>query len=388
MCKSSSITKPIDGGGAISTTIEYLIGVALFIYTIGFLFFRIGEIVPAISHYSLQCSSALLGNFFLHRALFDRRAKYLLHIASIVAIVYFLDTRLPKPLPSVANNESYTLKTVVVTGANAGMGYETSRQLAVKYGVQVIMGCRSEAKCNNAANAINAEIASTKSNGSATPLLIDLSNLDSVKSFASQLEDTSVDVVFNNAGYVPDQNLPVNSYGLDPSFTSMHLSHFYLTEQLLNLNPKLRMVNTSSGTHHTCAIPYAYIPSFLWNSIPPTFWKMLLPQNPGCIDDDYLQNGIRSKTDGAAYIQAKLANVMHAVELPRRHPGVTSIAIDLAWVGTTIQSWMQGQLVCAFALCSYCTLLLPIFPILNGFIPILPLFCIVLLSRHPRIWDG
>eukprot|EP00571_Detonula_confervacea_P006914 CAMPEP_0172317922 /NCGR_PEP_ID=MMETSP1058-20130122/33295_1 /TAXON_ID=83371 /ORGANISM="Detonula confervacea, Strain CCMP 353" /LENGTH=347 /DNA_ID=CAMNT_0013032609 /DNA_START=367 /DNA_END=1410 /DNA_ORIENTATION=- len=253
----------------------------------------------------------------------------------MVALVYMIDSYIPKPLPVA--NESHSAKTVVITGANSGVGYETSSQLAVKYGVQVIMGCRSEVKCANAANTINAEIASAKSNGSVTPLLIDLSNLESVKLFASQLESRRVDVLFNNAGYAPSEHIPVNSYGLDPSFTSMHLSHFFLSERLLKSNPNLRVVNTSSGTHHFCAIPFAYMPSLIQNLFP-------LPQNPGCIDEDYLRNGIRSETDQAAYIQAKLANVMHAVEIPRRHPHASSIAIDLGWVGTNIQPFMKGHL--------------------------------------------
>jgi len=46
----------------------------------------------------------------------------------------------------------------VVTGANAGIGYEASRRLAVDYGARVIMGCRSKGKCDGAAAAINAEL--------------------------------------------------------------------------------------------------------------------------------------------------------------------------------------------------------------------------------------
>lgn len=263
-----------------------------------------------------------------------RRVKYLLQVLFIVALIYMMDTHIPKPLP-VANG-SYSAKTVIITGANAGVGYETSRQLAVNYGMQVIMGCRSETKCNNAANTINAEIASSKSNGSVTPLLIDLANLDSVKSFASQLEDRKVDILFNNAGYSPESNIPVNSYGLDPSFTSMHLAHFFLTEQIAAKNPKLRAVTTSSETHHMCAIPFAYVPSFILHNLPSKIRSELLPQRPGCIDEEYLHTGIGSATDGAAYFQAKIANVMHSLEIPKHHPGVTSIAIDLGWVGTNI----------------------------------------------------
>jgi hypothetical protein len=105
-----------------------------------------------------------------------------------------------------------------------------------------------------------------------------------------------------------------------------------LTELLLQANPTLRVVNTSSGTHHLCAIPFAYLPENLLNVIE---W------NPGCVDEQFLQLGIRTKTDSGAYFQAKIANVMHAVSIPHHHPQATSVAIDLGWVGTSIQPWMK-----------------------------------------------
>jgi hypothetical protein len=44
-------------------------------------------------------------------------------------------------------------------------------------------------------------------------------------------------------------------------------------------------------------------------------------------------------------VRAKLANAMHAVELPQRHPEATAIAIDLGWVGTSILPFMRGGLL-------------------------------------------
>lgn len=364
MCDISSKNKRAinDDGGGISA-VDCLAAACLAAYTLGFVFFRIAEIGMCFFYYSREFASVLIGTIILHLAL-NLRGKIALHIFSMIVMVYFLDTYLPKPLPTPINN-NYNLqsRTIVITGANAGIGYEASRQLALNYGMQVIMGCRSESRCNVASNAIRAELVAAADaaaatttttttvakfqGGSVTPMLIDLSNLDSVQSFASQLKGRKIDVLFNNAGYVPTGGIPVNSYGLDPSFTSMHLSHFYLTELLLAENPTMRVINTSSGTHHICALPFAYIPQYILQRNYITF-----PQSRGCITEEYLQSGIRSETDDAAYIQAKLANVMHAVEIPRQHSSASlSVAIDLGWVGTTIQpfmvdtifvSWMDG----------------------------------------------
>lgn len=244
---------------------------------------------------------------------------------------------IPKPLP--VPNESYAGKTVVVTGANSGVGYETARQLAVLYGMNVILGCRSKSKCDAAAKSINDEIAvgGSSSDNTATPLLVDLADFTSVQSFIAQLQGVKIDALFNNAGYAPESQTPVNQYGLDPSFTSMHLSHFFLTEELLKSNPKLRVVNTSSGTHYLCAIPFTLLPSWLLEKFP-------VDQSPGCVDEHFLNHGVYQETDSAAYINAKIANVMHVVEMTSHHEYATPVAIDLGWVGTNIQSFMEGRL--------------------------------------------
>ena len=121
--RASSNSKA-DGG--ISTVVDRLVGACLSLYTIGFIFFRIGELVPLFSYYSLECKSALIGTIILRRSpLVSQRAKYLLHVLSLVALVYTVDNLVPKSLPIA--NASHSSKTVVITGANSGVGYETAR---------------------------------------------------------------------------------------------------------------------------------------------------------------------------------------------------------------------------------------------------------------------
>ena len=341
MCPSSSSspkTTTHSGTPRASTIVDRIVGVCLFLYTLpGFAFFRSGEIGSLISCYKNECISVLIGTTIIGLSLRTRRAKNLLHFISLILLVYVLDVYVTKPLP--VPNESYENKTIVITGSNAGVGYETARQLAVDYGMNVIMGCRSEAKCNNAADSIKNEIVLAKSSGDVTPYIIDLSNLDSVETFSSQIqiEGRQIDVLFNNAGYVPGVGQPVNEYGLDPAFTSMHLAHFYLTELLLKENPNMRVVNTSSGTHHMCAMPFGR-----------SIALRVIREHPGCLNEKYLKTGIRSETDEAAYYQSKIANVMHVVEIPRNHPQATAVAIDLGWVGTSIQSFMTFSVVSLF----------------------------------------
>ena len=325
------INAPKDAvNGQKGSFLSTLIDAVLLVYSLAFCFFRIGELVPVMNSYPLEFKTVLFGAVSLRLLLPKRSMGQLVHVVTLIASVYAMDIGAVKPLP--AASESYATKTVFITGANSGVGFETARQLVVNYGMKVILGCRSAAKCNAAVISINADASSNK--GSASPLMIDLSSFDSVKQAASQLNEQKVDVLFNNAGFAPDLGTPVNEYLLDPSFTAMHLSHYLLTELLLQANPSLRVVNTSSGTYHLCAIPFAYLPGNLVN---------LIEWNPGCVDEQFLQLGIRTPTDSGTYFQAKIANVMHAVSIPLNHPQATSVAIDLGWVGTSIQSWMKSS---------------------------------------------
>lgn len=311
-----------DKGQKFSTII---IDAVLLVYSLAFWFFRVGELAPLMYTYPIAFKTFLIGALSLRLLLPDQSMGQLVHVATLVALVYAMDVYFIKPLPAVS--EIDPTKTVFITGANSGVGFETARQLVVDYGLNIILGCRSLAKCNAAADAINANAKT----GSASPLLIDLSNFDSVKRAAAELSGHKIDVLYNNAGYAPGAGIPVNEYSLDPSFTSMHLSHYLLTELLLQTNPSMRVVNTSSGTHHICAIPFAYLPEP----------HALIEWNPGCVDEQFLQLGIHTPTDSGAYFQAKIANVMHAVSIPHNHLKATSVAIDLGWVGTAIQPWMK-----------------------------------------------
>jgi len=91
------------------------------------------------------------------------------------------------------------VKTVLITGANKGIGHEVARQLAAK-GFHVFVGARNAKAGRKAADAI------TKQSGKATFLEIDVADNDSVRSAAREflnIED-HLDVLVNNAGIIVD----------------------------------------------------------------------------------------------------------------------------------------------------------------------------------------
>ena len=91
------------------------------------------------------------------------------------------------------------MKTVLITGANKGIGHEVARQLAAK-GFHVFVGARNAKAGRKAADEI------AKKCGKATFLEIDVADNDSVATAMrefSNIED-HLDVLVNNAGIIVD----------------------------------------------------------------------------------------------------------------------------------------------------------------------------------------
>lgn len=137
-------------------------------------------------------------------------------------------------------------KRAVVTGANSGLGFETTRALAA-HGAEVIMACRNAEKAEAARAAILAEHPEAQLDIRA----LDLSSLNSVRSFAAafQAEYGALDLLFNNAGVMALSPRQTTAEGFEMQFGTNHLGHFALTGLLLDslqARPGARIVTTSS----------------------------------------------------------------------------------------------------------------------------------------------
>eukprot|EP00945_MAST-04E_sp_MAST-4E-sp1_P002673 g2673.t1 len=292
---------------------DVLLGCCTAVYTVLFIFFRGGEMAYIMEWPSFWVT-LFLGYFSLvSRQVVSRNAFVLLLLGGLV---FFMDVQLQ---PDVQPNELEG-RIAVVTGGNSGTGRQTAKELVLS-GATVYLGCRSKAKCQEAADAMND--AARKSGGKGRAVFVDpldLSSLASVKAFASSLSGVEVDYLLNNAGYVPHRGAGPTIDGFESGFGSMHLGHFLLTELLLSSRPKplkpFRVVNVASGMHYQC---------FTANCFHKTFWG----------------KGVHAKSDGCSYARAKMANVLHAWALPAYHNHVTALSINLGWVGTNIQPWMK-----------------------------------------------
>ena len=140
---------------------------------------------------------------------------------------------------TAADLPSFAGRTVIVTGANSGLGAVTARELA-RRGATLVMAVRDIRKGEKAALQIRGS-----HTGPVEVRALDLQNLSSVREFADGVD--SVDVLINNAGIMaaPYQQ---TVDGFESQIGTNHLGHFALTNLLL---PKLtdRVVTVSSMAH-------------------------------------------------------------------------------------------------------------------------------------------
>ncbi|MEO1260797.1 MAG: oxidoreductase [Bacteroidota bacterium] len=190
-------------------------------------------------------------------------------------------------------------RTAIVTGANNGIGFETTLAMA-KYGFKVIMACRNLTKAEKAKSDILAQFPEADLD----IIQLDLSDLDSVKVFAENFKYNyaQLDVLINNAGVLIYSGKK-NKAGVELQFATNHLGHFLLTNLLLEQipdHPASRIVALSSIAHKAAKIHF---------------------NDLNCENTDDAD---------AAYGQSKLANLMFADELNRRLKKSGSKIIALA----------------------------------------------------------
>ncbi len=138
-------------------------------------------------------------------------------------------------------------RTILITGANTGIGWETARVLAAR-GARVLLGCRSASKGQRAMERIRAVYAEAD----LACVQIELGSLASVRRAAAQVaKESRLDVLINNAGVMmPPYGRTEDGFELQ--FGVNHLAHFVLTAHLLPMlreREGARVVTVSSSGH-------------------------------------------------------------------------------------------------------------------------------------------
>jgi len=189
-------------------------------------------------------------------------------------------------------------RTVLVTGANSGLGLETARALVTR-GALVLMACRSPERGDAAVQDVNDEAVD---GGKAELVTLDLADLASVRAAAAEVRERTgdaLDVLINNAGVMATPHRTTVD-GFELQLGTNHIGHAAFTWLLmpaLRSRPRARVVTVSSLAHQR-----------------------------GGLDVTDLNFQRRRYDTWAAYGQSKIANLLFAFELDRR---ARSAGLDL-----------------------------------------------------------
>ena len=209
-----------------------------------------------------------------------------------------------------------TGRTVLITGANSGLGLRSAQALAGK-GARVLMGCRNETKAKAALD----EVRAVATGAEPEVVRMDLADLASVRTAAEEVGGVveRLDVLMNNAG-VMAVPFARTVDGFEMQFGTNHLGHFALTGLLLPVLGRAqspRIVTTSSTAHR--------MGRMRWDDLN---WKQ----------GRYMK--------WPAYGQSKLANLLFTFELDRRARAAGSDVVVVAahpgYASTHLQATSSG----------------------------------------------
>ncbi|CAL8399004.1 unnamed protein product [Arctogadus glacialis] len=215
-----------------------------------------------------------------------------------------------RPWTSTARLED---KTVVITGANTGIGKETALDLA-KRGARIIMACRDTERGEAAVK----EVVDGSQNTNVVYMKLDLSDTKSIREFAEAVNqgESKLNILINNAGIMA---IPYGKTadGFEMQIGVNHFGHFLLTHLLIDLikrSAPARIINVSSMAH-------------AW----------------GAMNFDDL-NSEKSYEKKAAYQQSKLANVLFTRSLAKKleGTGVTAYSLHPGVVQTELWRHLNG----------------------------------------------
>jgi len=197
--------------------------------------------------------------------------------------------------------------TIIITGANRGLGYETARILASDKSQTIVLAGRDLHRLTLAKQRIQALTGNTH----LVPMLLDLADIASVRKFATEFGSQNfspLTTIICNAGISKPTVQERSANGFEMMFAVNHLGHFLLVNLLVNcLMPPARIIFVSGGAQDPA---HAKGPI-----LPPRYVKaewLAYPERDTSLPTDDAHAGAQ------AYANSKLCNVLCAYEFARR----------------------------------------------------------------------
>ncbi|CBZ52869.1 hypothetical protein NCLIV_026580 [Neospora caninum Liverpool] len=250
-------------------------------------------------------------------------------------------------------------KVAVVTGGNAGIGLETTRQLAL-WGVHVLVGCRrvedvqkiadhvSQEHTRNKETAKNKRLPAPVIPGEIRGFYMDLCDFNTVRRFAVWALAESrgkIDILVNNAGLMSTDKLSMDkNTGFERHFVTNHLGPFLLTDLLLPAVKAAqgRIITISSAAHITRNPKFRTLDVALSPEVADTVAAALRRPLHELQGEPITEKNYDSKV---MYGTTKMANIWFTKELQRRlaqdpkcratayaaHPGLVGTGLMLRY---------------------------------------------------------
>ena len=199
------------------------------------------------------------------------------------------------------------MKTVIISGANNGLGYACAKELALNKDIYFVLACRDYHKATKAVE----QLKNSSNNNQIETVTLDLASWKSVRQFETEFVQKNLPplgMIICNAGAQFIQRRTYTEEGIETTFAANHLGHFLLVNLLLkHLKPPGRIIFVSSDTHDPSKITGMPAPNF---------------QDPNLLAHPELDPTLKDKSVSdlgrIAYTTSKLGNILCAYELSRR----------------------------------------------------------------------
>jgi|SRR5581483_3065656 len=205
-------------------------------------------------------------------------------------------------------------KTALITGANAGIGKEVARQLALRpeFG-RIYLGCRNAER----ASAAKAELEAETGRRIFDVVLMNVADPASVRASLSGI-DGSIDALVMNAGVIGPQSMALTADGVTEVFATNVLGHVVLLERLM-AKGRLGEVAVFAGSEAVRGVPKLRMKG-------PSFVSTSADELASVIDGSYFANG---KPDfNLAFGQAKYIGALWMAYLARQYPDRRFITVS------------------------------------------------------------
>ncbi len=218
-------------------------------------------------------------------------------------------------------------KNVLITGANSGIGKETTIQLA-SMGATVYLLCRSTTRAQEAVDDIMQQHSFKIQPAQLKVVVMDLGDFASIRKAVDNLKGLKIHILINNAGLMMGTKT-ITKDGIELMMQANHLGHFLLTRLLLERNQlatKARILNLTSSTYKLAEKGFDF--------------------------SDMMCETTRKYTLFGQYAQTKLANILFSKELALRYPNHPVFAVHPGLVRTNVTShmpWILQMLNSMFA---------------------------------------